>query len=377
MLIVVVGLLAVNVIAWRRLRLSAPAPSELAINLACDLAGFTLLLFLSGGIGNPFSLFFVLHAVLITMLLRGEKAVIGVALVVVCVVGLTFVHLPLNMVSGTPVPSALLDLAQVASLVTTAAITAWFVMRIVATLREHDRRLNQAVQQALRDEAVLRVGALAAGAAHELGTPLTTMALLAQEIGRDASSEALKRNAQILSSQIGACRETLAELMAAAGHARAVGGGRERLDRFLESIAARCAAAHPGAVVVRDWSGILPAPDIFADQALRQAVTVLVDNAIDASPRDVRVVARRDADRLSISICDRGPGFAVDEVDKRGRKFFTTKAPGAGVGLGLVLAARAIERLNGTIAWASPPGGGTCANISLPMVSVVVEERSA
>lgn len=372
--LVVGTLIVLNALTWMRLRGPREAShAEIAAYLGFDLAALTLLLFLSGGATNPFSLLFVLHVVLMSLLLPPLAAATGTVLVVTCYVALTRIHAPLEMRSGEAVPAYLLAFGWWLSFTLTAAVVAGFVVRIVATLRSHDRLLSEAAQRALRDEAVLRVGALAAGAAHELATPLTTMAVVAGEIVRNADSPSLQRDAGILTSQIQICRDTITNLMAAAGHARAVGGGRERLDRFLESIAVRCRTMHPEANIVCDWDGVLSATEVFADQALMQALLALLDNATDASPRDVQFAACLDANSLRLSIADRGNGLAAVDHAKLGRAFFTTKPPGKGTGLGVVLASRAIERLGGTLCWENRPAGGTQVKIMLPLASLSLE----
>jgi two-component system sensor histidine kinase RegB len=283
---------------------------------------------------------------------------------------LTRFYLPLELATGDSLPADLRTLGWRLSFALIAGVVAWFVVRIVAMLREHERRLHQAAQQALRDEAVLRVGALAAGAAHELATPLTTMAVIADDIARAADSPSLRRDSATLTSQIGICRETIANLMAAAGHAHAVGGGRERLDRFLESIATRCRTMHPEANIICDWNGISTAPEILGEQALKQALLALLNNAVDASPKEVHFVGRLDANALRLSIADRGGGLPGAELAKLGRTFFTTKPPGQGAGIGLVVAARAIERLRGTLRWENRLDGGMRADVTLPLDSL-------
>jgi two-component system, sensor histidine kinase RegB len=374
MAFVVGALIVLNALTWMRLRSSREAShAEIAAYLGFDLTGLTLLLLFSGGVTNPFCLLFVLHVVLMALLLPPLATASGTVLVIACYVALTRFHAPLEMRSGDAVPAHLLTFGWWLSFMLTAGVVAWFVMRIVATLRDHERLLSEAAQRTLRDDAVLRVGALAAGAAHELATPLTTMALAAGEIARHADSPSLQHDAGILTSQIKICRETIANLMAAAGHARAVGGGRERLDQFLESIAVRCRTMRPEANIVCDWGGVLPAPEIFAEQALMQALLALLNNAVDASPKEVQFAGYLEGDALRLSIIDRGSGLPAGNHGKLGRTFFTTKPPGKGTGLGVVLASRAIERLHGTLCWEDRPGGGTRVKVMLPIASLSLE----
>jgi two-component system sensor histidine kinase RegB len=374
---VIASLVALNVMNW--LRLKRPASSshyEIAGYLAFDLAAFTLLLFFSGGAANPFSLFFVLHAVLAALLLPAIPAAIGTLMVLACFSLVARFNVPLQLRSGEPLTPGLLAFGHWLSLALTAAVAAWFVVRIVAALRENDRLLREAAQKAQNDETILRLGALAAGAAHELATPMTTMTVVAGEMGREANTPSLQRDVGILMAQIEACRQTISNLLAAAGHARAEGGGRERLDAFLGGIAERLRTMRPEVNLTCRWDDESPATEIFGEQSLQQAILALLNNAADASPQDVQMTANWNADTLCVSIGDRGTGLPEGNLDKLGRVFFTTKPPGKGTGLGLVLASNAIKHLGGTLRWQSRSGGGTQADIVLPLRALKLAEAS-
>ncbi len=367
MVSVVAALVALNLVTLARLRgPREPGNAELAAHLGADFAAFTALLYFAGGASNPFSALFVLHGLLMALLLPGLAAAAGASAVVVSYVALGYAFVPMRTASGEGVDPVLLSVGNAMAIALTVGITAWFVARIVATLREHDRQLALAAQQALRDEAVLRVGDLAAGAAHELATPLTTLSVVANEIAARARTGSLKADAATLVAQVAICRETVTKLLAAAGQAGASGGGRERLDWFVESIASRCRVMRPEAHIVCEWDAAPTAAEIFAEQGLRQALLALVNNAVDASPGDVRIGVVRRGNELRISVVDRGHGVADDAIDKLGRAVFTTKPRGQGAGLGLVLARRAVERLGGTLGWTKRSGGGLCAEVVLP-----------
>jgi two-component system sensor histidine kinase RegB len=118
---------------------------------------------------------------------------------------------------------------------------------------------------------------------------------------------------------------------------------------------------------------VTPGPEIFTDQSLQQAILILLNNAADASPDHVDVDGRWDADWLVVAVSDRGSGVAAGNLEKLGRTFFTTKQPGKGTGLGLVLAASTVARLGGTIGWSNRPGGGLSAEIRLPLRGLEVQ----
>ena len=371
---IIVGLLVmVNVLVAARLKRGTPAThGEAAAHLALDLAAFTGQLLLAGGMANPFGLVLLLHVVLIAMLLPWRLALAGTALVIASFALAFHFAAPLRDANGMAFPDDLMALALWLAFTLTAAVTAWFIVRIVATLREHERLLREAARRALNDEAVLRIGTLAAGAAHELGTPLTTMAVVVGEMRRQAITPAQQRDVAILAGQIETCRQALVNLRAAAGHARTDGGGRANLDAFLASIVARFRTMRPDIPLEARWDGTRPAPAIFADQSLRQAILVLLNNAADASPDHVEVAAKWDRESLQLTVSDRGGGVPAGNIDKLGRAFFTTKPPGRGTGLGLVLTASTMDRLGGTLRWSIRTDGGLAAEIRLPLQRLIV-----
>jgi two-component system sensor histidine kinase RegB len=373
MALVIAAEVAMNVYTVLRLRRGAAATHrEVAAHLGLDLAAFTLLLILSGGAANPFALLYLLQVVLIALLLPMRLAVAG-TLLVIASFGLAYAFSePLHDWWGEPLPHSLVTLGLWVSFALTAAVTAWFVSRMVADLRTHDRLLHEAARRELNDAALLRIGTLAAGAAHELGTPLTTMAVVAGEIARGADTPALKRDAAILVSQLDACRHALANLAAAAGQMRTAGGGRAPLDRFLASLVARFKATRPDVPLTARWEGSAPAPEIFADASLQQAILILLNNAADASPHDVEIVGRWNEATLKLTVNDRGAGVDAASLGKLGRSFFSTKPPGKGTGMGLVLTASTLDRLGGSVSWSNRAEGGLAADITLPLKGLLL-----
>ncbi len=368
MALVIAGLVVLNVVASTRLKRGAPAThAAVGAELTLDLAAFTALILMAGGAANPFAFIFLLHVVMSAMLLPWRSALAGTALVIFgYALSLRFAW-PLVHSDGQPLSDAALALGLWVSFALTALVTAWFIIRIVAALRTHEHLLQDAARQVLNAEAVTRIGALAAGAAHELGTPLTTMAMVIGEMRREAVTPAQHRDAAILAGQIDLCRQSLSNLRAAAGHARTEGGGPERLDAFLSSVVARFRTMRPLVPLQTSWDGVRPAPEILADQSLHQSLLVLLNNAADASPQQVDMAARWDTESLRLTIADRGSGISPDHVEKLGRAFFTTKPPGQGTGLGLVLTASTVGRLGGTVRWSNRADGGLLAEVQLPL----------
>ena len=258
-----------------------------------------------------------------------------------------------------------------ASFTLTAAVTAWFIVRIVATLREHERLLREAARSALNDEAVLRMGTLAAGAAHELGTPLTTMAVVVGEMRRDADTPARRRDAEILDRADrrlpARARQPARRGRPRARRQRASAKRSTRSSRRRSRASGRCG---PDVPLEAHADGPAPAPEIVADPSLRQALLILLNNAADASPGHVDVEARWDAESLHLAVGDRGAGVPAGEPRQARPCLLHDQAAGKGTGIGLVLTASTVDRLGGTVRWSNRADGGLVAQIRLPLTSL-------
>ena len=225
----------------------------------------------------------------------------------------------------------------------------------------------------MRDERLVALGTLAAGAAHELGTPLATMAVLAKDLESEcAATPDLAEPFQVLRSQIARCKEILSQLAISAGQMRAEGGRDQSLDQYLQRIVEHWQKGRPAVVIRRSWEGTQPPPRIVADQTLTQAITNILNNAADASEQAVEVSGRWDERELRLEICDRGDGVSAAAASHAGEPFFTTKPPGQGLGLGLFLAQSTIRRLGGSVELFNRQEGGACTRIVLPLLGLTM-----
>jgi two-component system sensor histidine kinase RegB len=253
--------------------------------------------------------------------------------------------------------------------VLSAGLIASFVTRMGAVLREQEQRLAQAREQSLRDERLLALGALAAGAAHELGTPLATMGVVTDELVSDCGPDsALGRRLGIVRGQIERCKKVLAELAERAGEQPAAAGHKQRLVEYLDDLIRAWQREHPAVHCAVDWRGPRPGPWIVADLTLDQALRNLLTNAADASPWRVDVAGQWDEDSLRLQICDQGPGFNPAALPQAGRAVFSTKARGRG--LGLLLAQSTLTRFGGQIAFGNRAEGGACVTVLLPLAQI-------
>jgi two-component system sensor histidine kinase RegB len=154
------------------------------------------------------------------------------------------------------------------------------------------------------------------------------------------------------------------------------GGGKLALDELLKTVVENCRSIRPGVVITCRWHGALPAPEIVADQSLRQAIMNLLNNAADASPEWIDVEGQWDEHELCVRICDWGDGIPPEAADKIGKVFFTTKPPGKGSGMGLVLTNVIISRYGGSVKLFNQPGRGACTEVRLPLAPFLVSTHS-
>jgi two-component system sensor histidine kinase RegB len=327
------------------------APADgIARALLLDVVLLTAILYLSGGWTNPLvSLYLVPIAAAATLLPR-RRAWIVAGSAIAGYTLLTRKFLPVFDLHHADDDFALHVSGMWLTFVIAAVLLAWFGSRFTETLRLRDRALANAREANLRNEQIIGVATLAAGTAHELATPLGTIAVIAAELDSTADP-ALRADVGELNRQIAVCREILARLR----HAAAPTTTPRTCKAFVDEIAERFHVLRP-TVALRQS---LPEPDgaciIEVDPILQQAVLNLLDNAANASPDDVELTGLIADSTLQIEILDRGPGPAG------------ARGPSRGLGMGLVLANTTIERRGGHVVADARPGGGTCVRVVLPL----------
>ncbi len=364
---------------WSRDREEVPDPVFFG-QLIVDILLLTALLYLTGGSTNPLTLLFLLPLTISAALLPGRYTWIIALLTVLCYTLLLYVFIPLPFSTHTHEQEFDVHiLGMWSGFVLSAGLIATFVARMGQALRERDRLLARSREHALRDERIVALGTLAAGAAHELGTPLGTIGLLAGEIEEEyaAIDPELAARARILKQQVRRCKETLAMLSMSAGQSQAASGRSRRLDDWLEDLLCQWRELRPGIMVnvsIGEAGGANgPAPEIVAEQTLSHALTSILNNAADASREEIEVVAEWDTTRLCFEVRDRGAGLAPATQSAAGKTVFSTKRPDEGLGLGLYLAYSVIERLHGRVQLFNREGGGACTRVELPLAGLRVE----
>lgn len=373
LILIVAGLAAFNFWVWVRHKAAEPVTDrEFFIQLLVDLFALTSILYYSGGASNPFVYFFVLPMIISAAALPQIYTWILAAISAVSytVLMLWRVEVPefINMHSKSA-----MDLHAAGmwiGFVVLSVLIATFVAAMAQTVRERDRYLARLRETALRDERVVAVATLAAGAAHELSTPLATMAVVTGEIAREypaATHPALNRDLGILRDQIARCKEALSVISASAGAARAESAEQLALDRFVRQTVEEVRRLRPGSNVrVEPSRSAGPPPLLVVERTVRQALLNILHNAVDVSPRDVRVVYGWDAATLDILVIDRGGGLRSGQPGTLERLGMSSKE--GGLGLGLFLSHAAMTQAGGSLEAANNNEGGTTVRLRLPLV---------
>jgi len=359
--------------AW--LRKSDPSAYALAGVLLLDVLTLTGLLMSADGASNPFSVFYLVHVALAALLLAPRPAWLVAALTSLAF-GSLFV-LPSHTIDPHAMhmhhgASSMHLQGMWLAYSLAAGFVVHFVSRVANALQAREHELFELQRSAVRHEKLASLSTLAAGAAHELGTPLATIALVAKELERGLEAgrgaDDLVPDARLIRQEVERCREILQQMAARAGEgagemlaAISVQGVERDLSEALGSHAVQLAFEREGEL------SELVAPK----RLLVQVLANLVRNAFDAQAElgktePVRLVTRLESKQAAFEIFDRGPGIPTDAKNRVGEPFFTTKAPGRGLGLGVFLARAFAEKMGGDLTLAERPGGGTVARLTVP-----------
>jgi two-component system sensor histidine kinase RegB len=248
--------------------------------------------------------------------------------------------------------------------VISAVVVAYFVVKMAHAVRNRDETLARVREETLRNERIVALGTQAAGAAHEMGTPLATLSVVIGELKRDhAVLPEWRDSLTTLDEQVRACKRILDKLLANAQDADTQ--ATQPLDQFLAATLDEWQLLRPAVHCRYRASGAPPAPQLRVDPALRAALLNLLNNAADASPDEIDVHARWDAGHFTLEIHDHGQGLTPEAAARAGSAFFTTKQEGRG--LGLFLANATVERMGGKVRLFNREGGGATTEIILPL----------
>lgn len=345
-------------------------------NLTLDMVALTTLIMIGGGPDNPFTTLYLVHIAMAAVMLPIGRAVTFSLVVLGGYTLLHAVHLPLHFERHPIDEFTLLRVGQWLAFVITCLSVTSFVVGIAATLRRRSEQLLDARDRTARVDRLRAVGTLAAGAAHELNTPLSTMSLRLLRVARRHDDEATVRDLEVTRGQLDRCTKIVRRLLQGAGDPDAGDMERRPLSRLVDETVRMWSKGASLEVVVEDGSQglMVELPRV----AFQQALTNLLENAREAqhdvgvdTPLEVRLL--REGGAGVVEVADRGCGLPDGGADDVGTPFYTTKA--TGTGLGVFVARQLADGAGGGLQYLPRRDQGTVARWWFPEVSVNAEDH--
>jgi len=341
--------------------------------LALDTLCLTALLALSGGPANPFTLLYLVYITLSTVVLsKAWTWALGI-LAFISFGSLFPVHMHVSIfeahhhVEGFDQHLIGMWMAFAA----TALLITVFIGKVSEALQKREQEVLLLQNQLARHERLASIVTLAAGAAHELGTPLATIAVGSKDLELHGTTIVrdpdVVEGARLIRAEVDRCRRILQQMSDRAAEPLGEMAGPIDLKELLE----RVRSGFSPLMQRRLQTGVNGngREAVLCAEATIQALTALVKNALDASADDesVSLVSERTATTVRFTVKDSGQGMGPDILKRLGEPFFTTKAPGSGMGLGIFLVREYAERLEGNLMVESETGTGTTAVLELPL----------
>jgi len=365
------------------LRIQYPASHRLSDNaatflLAFDILQLAALLYLTGGLENPFSMLFLAPVLISATALKPERT-LGLGLLAVgSATLLVLVHRPLPWFPGQTFSLPFLYVTGIwAAILLGTVFTGIYAWRVAEEARQLAQALAATELVLAREQHLSQLDGLAAAAAHELGTPLATIALVAKELNHSLPQNGpVAEDLKLLREQVDRCRTILTKLTSM-GQDQGSFLETISLSHLVEEIVAPQRALGLDVQVITRGEG--PEPMVQRNPGVVYGLSNILDNAADFAESRVTVEASWSPHEVFIEIRDDGPGYAPDILLRVGEPYVTTRsaaarsAPddedgGSGLGLGLFIAKTLIERSGAqlTLTNAAPPASGAIARIVWP-----------
>jgi two-component system sensor histidine kinase RegB len=349
---------------------------ELLAALMTDVEALTWQLYHTGGATNPFVFLFLMQIVIASILLPARWSWIVAVVACVDVAYLTFHFQPLRLPGA--IAGAQFQLYLVGSLVCfvmIAALLVVFVVRMDANHRASDSALSELRQQAAEERHIIRMGLLASGAAHELGTPMASMSVILGDWARHpaiAADAELAEDVAAMQAELQRCKGIVSGILMSAGEVRGENPELSSVRGFLREIVADWQARAGATICMIDAFG--PDVEIISDPALRQVIGNIVDNALEVSPQSIDIAAQRRSEALVLDVIDKGPGFSPDMLANFGRPYNSTKGRDGG-GLGIFLVVNVLRKLGGRVEAMNLPEGGALVRLTIPLAALTYDSQ--
>ncbi|WP_394788496.1 ATP-binding protein [Rhodoferax sp.] len=366
-----------SLLYWRTHR--EVSNGELFIALLVDVGTLTAQLYLSGGATNPFTFLYLLQVTLGAVLLRTWATWTMVGITGACFAGLALfgqpLALPMDYELGlfSPYIEGILICFAL-----NAVLLVVFITRIERNLRQRDARLASLRQRAAEEEHIVRMGLLASGAAHELGTPLATLAVILGDWRRMPTftdDPELEQEIAEMQAQVQRCKSIVSGILLSAGEARGESSEKTSIRTFLDDLVREWRATRSASALSYENDLVQDFP-MVSDSTIKQMICNVLDNAFEASPRSVHLEATHDEDTLTLRVSDAGPGFTPKMLAQFGTPYQSSKGR-AGSGLGLFLVVNVARTLGGGVSAGNRSEGGAVVTITLPLSAIVLDEGEA
>ena len=351
--------------------------SELLLALTVDVASLTAQLYLSGGATNPFVFLYLLHVILGAVLLEAWSTWTIVGVAGACIAGLALFSEPLALPQDHSLGILSLYVqGMLVCFILDAALLVVFINRITVNMRSSAAKVANLRQRAAEEEHIVRMGLLASGAAHELGTPLATLAVI---LGDWKHMPEFKGNPTLLEeiaemqTQLQRCKSIVSGILLSAGETRGESSAATTINTFLEEVVAEWRVGRP--VVCFEFDNrIAPDLPVVSDSTLKQMICNVLDNALEASPQWLRMEASVEDDALVLQVTDTGSGFAPETLAQFGKPYNSSKGrPGGGLGLFLVV--NVARTLGGAVSASNLAQGGAMVRLTLPLSAIEIKSE--
>lgn len=364
------ALALMNLATYARLGSGWPVTEpEFFTQLVADVVLYGCLLFQTGGATNPFIFLLLVPLIICSATLSQRFSLMMGGLVIGVYSSLLFYFIPI-IEADSRHQHALLNLFDLhitgmwINFLLTVGVVTWFIVRMRQSMDRQQERLEEEREKRINDQQLLSLATMAAGTAHELGTPLSTMRVLVSELKAEREDDSeLQEDLDLMRQQIDACNERLQQFTRSVREEQA----SQRLEPFediLEDVIEQWMIQRPDVThrLILESSGETPV--IRNSTSLRQSILNILNNAADAAPKDIEVSLNWDENNIILLIHDQGPGLSLEAHDNLGKPFVSTK--GRGLGIGLFLTATTLARYDGNVRLYNHPDGGTLTEVTIP-----------
>jgi len=365
MFLVVLILAIINMASFYRYKLQQNiSDKSLFFELLFDVTALTVQLYFSGGISNPFISLFLLQVIISAILLQAIYAWLIAIITVGCYIWLSFNYQELHAFhhGGSGEFFNLHLHGMLISYVFAAILLLIFVTKIIKNLREGDQKISLLKQQSLEKEQIIRMGLLATGAAHELSTPLSTIAVILGDWKKMNLDKNLIEDVEIAESQLLRCKIILSEILSSSGKTRVTEARIAAIREIFDDLIKKWSDSRKPQNLIYNFSGEND-KKIILDNILSQSLFNIFDNALEASPEFISIDIKVTEIEIVVSIEDQGQGFDPEILKAIGTPNLTTKNSS---GLGLFLALNTLDRIGGNLEIKNLTNG-TKVTITIPL----------